>query len=131
MMLLDELDPKIADALRALGLVPGNLVTAAMVKSAYKEKAKAAHPDAGGSDEQMKALNEAKIIALEWVDGLENPKCVCRGFFKNPLCPEHGRPSSPPSESADEEPCSECGGTKKVARGTGFTKIMMICPKCS
>lgn len=40
------------------------MATEEMVIAAWREKARTAHPDAGGSHEAMTALNEAKDIAL-------------------------------------------------------------------
>ena len=40
-------------------------VTAEQVKAAYREKAKSAHPDTGGSREQMAALSRARDEALQ------------------------------------------------------------------
>jgi hypothetical protein len=49
----------------ALGLLPP--YTAEDVRMAYREKAKAAHPDRGGSPEQFQKLHEAYERALEYV----------------------------------------------------------------
>lgn len=46
-----------------LGLI--GPVTAEQVKAAYREKAKSAHPDTGGSREQMAALSRARDEALQ------------------------------------------------------------------
>jgi len=43
-------------------------VTADHVKNAYREKAKAAHPDAGGSKEAMSLLTRARDEALRSID---------------------------------------------------------------
>ncbi len=45
--------------------LPAGTVTRAQVTAAFRSKAKAAHPDTGGSDEAMKALNQAYQTALE------------------------------------------------------------------
>ena len=46
-----------------LGVKEG--ATAAEIESAFREKAKKAHPDMGGSDEQMAKLNAARAELLE------------------------------------------------------------------
>lgn len=46
----------------ALGLVPGSLPDE--IRRAYREKARTAHPDTGGSDEALAALNAARDAAL-------------------------------------------------------------------
>jgi hypothetical protein len=43
---------------------PGRIVTRQDVENAYRELAKTAHPDKGGSSEQMAALTAAKTLAL-------------------------------------------------------------------
>lgn len=48
--------------LDVLGVKEG--ATAAEIESAFREKAKKAHPDAGGSNEQMAKLNAARVELL-------------------------------------------------------------------
>lgn len=43
-----------------LGFKPGQVVTLALVEAAFRERAKTAHPDGGGSDEAMRELNAAR-----------------------------------------------------------------------
>lgn len=50
------------DCWEQLGIAPGS--NEAAVIAAWREKAKTAHPDAGGSVEAFTALNDAKDIAL-------------------------------------------------------------------
>ena len=45
-----------------IGLNPG--VSEAEIEAAYRQKAKKAHPDAGGSTEAMATLNEARAAVL-------------------------------------------------------------------
>lgn len=54
--------PAASDHWTLLGLLPGS--SADDVRRAYREQARAAHPDSGGSDEQMAALNRARDAAL-------------------------------------------------------------------
>lgn len=107
-----------------LGLEPS--AGEAEVKKAYRERAKTAHPDAGGSDEAMTSLNEAYEAALKFIERRVNPVCVCRGFLRNPLCRAHDE-ASPKREVQ----CSRCQDTKKVEVGGGFSAITVDCPDCS
>lgn len=60
---------KISEAMKILGLsVP---FTAKAAKTAYRQKAMAAHPDKGGSTEKMKQLNVAYTLCS---NGVELPK---------------------------------------------------------
>lgn len=52
---------------RVLGLPDSGPVTREQVVDAYREKARTAHPDRGGSNEDMAALNVARDAALEEV----------------------------------------------------------------
>jgi hypothetical protein len=54
-----------ADPWGALGLTPG--ASRDQILAAYREKAKAAHPDAGGSHDQMASLNAARDELLRRV----------------------------------------------------------------
>jgi hypothetical protein len=50
---------------RTLGLdSPGRIVTREDIEAAFREKAKKAHPDKGGTAEQMAELTAAKTLAL-------------------------------------------------------------------
>ena len=93
------------------------------MKKAYRDLAKSAHPDAGGSEDKMKSLNEAYEVALKVIAERKDPKCVCLGFTRNPLCNAHEVPKN-------EVQCSLCGGLKKVPVGPGYIVIMMDCPEC-
>lgn len=50
------------DPFEVLGLRPG--ASADEIEAMYRVKAKTAHPDAGGSDDAMAALNRAREVAL-------------------------------------------------------------------
>jgi hypothetical protein len=54
--------PKVRDPWEVLGLRPG--ADSEMITAAYRVKARAAHPDAGGSGEAMAELNDARDRAL-------------------------------------------------------------------
>lgn len=49
---------------RALGIADDATVSRAIINTAYRSKAKEAHPDSGGSNEAMSALNVARKQAL-------------------------------------------------------------------
>ena len=51
------------DPFEVLGLRPD--APADLIEAAYKTLAKVRHPDAGGSDEAMQELNEARDVALQ------------------------------------------------------------------
>jgi hypothetical protein len=57
------------EAKATLGFPPDSRPSAGDIKSAYRQKALEAHPDRGGSDEAMKALNAAKDI----LEGKQRP----------------------------------------------------------
>lgn len=57
----DALPPP-ADCWKVLGLAPGASVEA--IEAAYRHKARSAHPDAGGRDDDMSRLNVARDEAL-------------------------------------------------------------------
>jgi DnaJ domain len=46
------------------------------IRQAWREKARTAHPDTGGSDVAMQELNEALRKALEFVGSAKTPKVV-------------------------------------------------------
>jgi DnaJ-class molecular chaperone len=50
-----------------LGFDTGATITESVVEKNYRRMAKKYHPDAGGTNEQMVELNEAKRLALEWI----------------------------------------------------------------
>lgn len=97
------------------------------VRKQFKALAAKMHPDAGGSEENMKELNFAYELALKFIAQRKPEACICRGFVKNPLCKSSIHEETPTSD----EQCPECGGSKKVERGAGFTKMFIDCPKCS
>jgi hypothetical protein len=55
---------EIDEARRVLGL--GEAATLHEIIAAYRERAKARHPDAGGSNEAMKSLNAARRLLLDY-----------------------------------------------------------------
>ena len=52
----------IAKARKLLGIPPKGSFTAELLQSAWRESAKAAHPDAGGTDEQIIQVNAARDL---------------------------------------------------------------------
>jgi curved DNA-binding protein CbpA len=52
---------------RILQFGTGDTITEAEVEKRYRQVAKKAHPDAGGSNEAMTQVNLAKELALRWV----------------------------------------------------------------
>lgn len=52
-----------------LGFAPDEAVTADKVSTAFRERARTAHPDVGGSHEQMAALTEARTEAHRFLEG--------------------------------------------------------------
>lgn len=48
-----------------LGILDGTPVTKAVIESFYRDAARRAHPDAGGTNEQMAELNAARDAALK------------------------------------------------------------------
>lgn len=114
------LDPKVIDALEFLGFEPNSIITIKGVKAAFKVLARQFHPDAGGTEEGMRKLNDAYEDALAWLE-----ECICKGFVRNPRCPAHEEmPES-------EERCSECGGTKKIEAGPEWARVKLDCQKCT
>ena len=85
------------------------------------------HPDRVGEGTfgttRMQELNLAYERALEAANERVNPKCVCLGFTRNPLCKAHEEPKS-------EARCARCGDTKRVEAGSGFLKLSIDCPDC-
>lgn len=61
-----QLGAPTADHWTVLGVQPG--ASRALIESAYRTQAKQAHPDTGGSDEAMAALNAARDAALREAD---------------------------------------------------------------
>lgn len=113
-----------AEDFELLGLTPS--ASEAEVRRAYRHAAMTTHPDSeGGSEEKMKALNAAYERCLESVSNREDPKCVCFGFTRSPLCHAHEEPPKGDGQ------CSECGGTKRVEVGSPWSKVFMDCPKCN
>lgn len=119
-------DDTVTKAFELLGLDPEK-ATETEVKRAYRTFAMSAHPDRGGSEERMKEFNLAYERCLEVVHERVDPKCVCFGFTRNPLCKvDHEGKGT----TTSDEQCPECHGTKKVEVG-GWAKIKMDCPKCT
>ncbi len=114
------LDPKVIEALELLGFEPSSAVTVEATRAAFKELARAHHPDSGGTEEGMKKLNAAYETVLAWLED-----CICKGFARNPRCPAH---EEVPEREAQ---CSECGDTKKVEAGPVWARIQLDCPKCT
>ena len=57
---------KIEKARKILGLP--RQTSRAEIREAYRQKAASLHPDRGGNSEQMKALNEAYQLLMEYCD---------------------------------------------------------------
>jgi DnaJ-class molecular chaperone len=88
------------DAFRLLGLEPG--ASPAEVRAAYRHKAKAAHPDAGGDAEAFEELWEAHAHALTYAEFERCPACC--GTGKHLIMPQGGWRSISLA-------CERCGGT--------------------
>jgi hypothetical protein len=58
-------DPKEADHRNLLGLPSAGALLKSEIEQAFKIRAKSAHPDAGGSDEQFQHLLAAKDDLLQ------------------------------------------------------------------
>lgn len=59
--------PSAASCWDVLGVKPD--ATTAEVNAAFRDKARAAHPDSGGSDDAMTELNRAREAALDYMEG--------------------------------------------------------------
>ncbi len=79
----------------------------AEVRKAHRALSFEAHPDAGGSDDAMARLNEARDVLLApWA--LKKKGCICAGFFKNPLCRAHDDEKPEAKEAVTVEPLRGC-----------------------
>lgn len=81
-----------------------------VVRDAYRQAAKAAHPDKGGTAEAFAAVDRAKHVLLAWL----------------------GRPQ-PVSQDHKKKPCDYCGGNGHVytaGRAPGSAGLRRTCPKC-
>lgn len=89
----------LAEAMAMLGAIEP--LDEAQVRKRHREAAFAAHPDVGGSDAQMALANEARDLLLKLCGAPKvEPKCVCKGFVRNPLCKAHE--DERPKEKDDE-----------------------------
>jgi hypothetical protein len=61
--------PDAIDWRKELGFRPDEFVTPAAIDVAFRERAEAAHPDKGGSDDAMSRLNAARAAAKAAVNG--------------------------------------------------------------
>lgn len=103
---------KAEEAAEILGLAPldHHVVNVDRVKAAYKEMAKTAHPDAGGSAEAFARVDWAKHALIAWLG--KNPA-------REPEMPVKG------------DPCPVCTGTGRVKVQNGFkSALTRLCQMC-
>lgn len=100
--LMQRMDGRLAAARALLGI--SGAYTAAEIKTAFRNKAKIGHVDAGGSGGDMAALVEARDLLLTTV--VESPSETTTG--------------------KEEKTCQLCSGTGMVASGFGATE----CASC-
>lgn len=96
-------------AILLLGLTEEQARDEAQVRKAHRACALQAHPDAGGSDEMMASVNEARDVLLApW--SLKKRGCICTGFYRNPLCKGHDEEveKPEPKEAVTVEPLRGC-----------------------
>jgi hypothetical protein len=67
--LSSHFDPKVDQAKKLIGLPSDDPLTPQTANTAYKSKAKANHPDAGGTTAAMQDLNEARDVLKEKIRG--------------------------------------------------------------
>jgi hypothetical protein len=82
-------------------------LTAEAVAVAFKQAAKVAHPDAGGSMEAFVAVDRAKHVLLAWL----------------------AKPQSGPAP-AHGEPCPRCTGKGFILSQRAFRAMRLSCPMC-
>ncbi len=94
-------------AIALLGLDEEQARDEAAVRKAHRSKALEAHPDAGGSDQRMAEVNEARDVLLApW--SLKKKGCICAGFYRNPLCRGHDDEKPEAKEAVTVEPLRGC-----------------------
>jgi DnaJ-class molecular chaperone len=79
-----------------------NNATKEQVEQAFRDKARTAHPDRGGSSEEFNLLMKAKLQALEECSINESLRIKC----------------------------NTCQDTGKITRVHGANSIKMTCPDC-
>lgn len=79
------------------------------VKEYYREAAKTAHPDKGGSAEQFAEVDRAKHVLLEWLKR-QTPT----------VTPDHG----------PRRKCHMCGGKGFVMSQRGWRQLRTSCGAC-
>lgn len=101
---------KAAREAAALLEVPLEGLTEAAVTTQYRAKAKAAHPDGGGTTELFAAVDRAKHVLIRWLARAPAPA------------------SDVPHGSVTV--CPRCGGQGYYMRQHGFKAMRMQCPSC-
>lgn len=94
-------------ACQTLGLSLDTLTPEA-VASAYREAAKAAHPDGGGTMERFVAVDRSKHVLLEWL--------------------KRAVPAAPPADHGER--CPRCDGRGYIDSQRGFRSMRVSCPLC-
>lgn len=93
------------DAARVLGVELEGL-SVEQLRLAYRAKAKAAHPDAGGDPDDFLKLGHARDILARWVA------------------------DPPPPPKPELEPCMSCSGKGFILRQRGWRGLRSQCPMC-
>lgn len=89
--------------------VPLDHVTEELVQQSYRDAAKSAHPDCGGSMEAFVKVDRAKGVLVAWLK----------------------RPRPAPSDSSiATDTCLQCHGTGKRTLRRGFNTMTMMCGSC-
>lgn len=92
------------------GYGPGNglaQMNAESAKQMYRDAARRAHPDAGGTAEDFAAVDRAKHVLLEWL----KKEPVARPIHKPEVCPR-------------------CDGRGFIVRQHAWKAMRMQCPRC-
>lgn len=95
-----------AAILLGIGLADG-LCVKEDVERAFREAAKTAHPDSGGTAEKFAAIDRAKHILLKWL--------------------EKGEPATPVHKQNN---CVRCEGKGFVISQRAFRQMRVSCPLC-